>query len=113
MLGLSLPDAVLDHAEFSGCTCRFLSLSAAKLKAVRFAGCDCSDGSFQECTLKSVQFGGCNLSRSDFLHTPLKGINLTDDEIGGIVLSGPELRGAVVTMMQACDLSRYLGLVIQ
>jgi hypothetical protein len=29
------------------------------------------------------------------------------------VVSGPELRGAKVTMLQASDLARYLGLIVQ
>ena len=53
------------------------------------------------------------MPRADFTGTSLKGIDLTEDEIEGLLVSGPELRGAIVTPLQACDLARLLGLIIR
>lgn len=39
----------------------------------------------------------CNLIRSEFLHTPLHGVDFTACAIDGLLLSGKELRGTLVT----------------
>ena len=45
--------------------------------------------------------------------TPLAGIVLTYVVIGGIAISGNELRGAVVTAYQASELAKLLGVIIR
>ena len=44
---------------------------------------------------------------------PLNGIDLRTCEIDGIKLTGGELKGAIVTPPQACDLARLLGVDIR
>ena len=67
----------------------------------------------QECRFHAVRFCSCSLTGAEFFRTPLAGIDLTTDDIGGIAVAGPELRGAVVTAYQASELARLLGVVIR
>ena len=113
IVGTLFPDSYLEHVLFQGCTGKWASLTGSKWKKVLLEDCDFSEGNFEECSFVSVEIVECNLEKAVFLHTPLRQIDLTSDEIGGIVLSGPELRGAIVTALQASDLARYLGLVIR
>ena len=113
LLGASLGGAVFDTAEFLGCSCRLASFSSARLRHTVFSGCDLSECEFQECELKSAAFTGCKMRKSCFLHTPLQGVDLRGNETDGLSVAGPELRGAVVSPAQACELSRYLGLIIR
>lgn len=46
------------------------------------------------------------------MRTPLGGIDLTTDRIDGLLLTGSELKDAVVTMEQAANLAKLLGLKI-
>ncbi|HEX3040027.1 MAG TPA: pentapeptide repeat-containing protein, partial [Caproiciproducens sp.] len=106
-------EATFDHVGAKDCNCRLVNLSSSKMKNAAFDHVDFTGGSFQQCGLKTVAFRECRLIQAEFLHTPLKGIDFTSSEIGGILLSGEELRGAIVTPLQACDLSRFLGLVVR
>lgn len=55
-----------------------------------------------------------NLSRVDFFKTQLEGIDLSDSNIEGIMVSDTfrELRGLKIGPMQAMDLVRFLGVKI-
>ena len=64
--------------------------------------------------MRTTQFQQCDLSEADFLHTPLKGIDFTSNMLSRITVSGSqELRGAVVNIFQAAELSKLLGVVIK
>ena len=44
----------------------------------------------------------------------MKGLDLRTCALDGLAVSGAfELEGAIVTPLQACELSRYLGLVVE
>ena len=67
----------------------------------------------REC--KRVEFSACDLRRAELAGTRLAGMDLTTCEIGGNTW-GPglaEVRGAIVTPLQAMELARALGVRIQ
>ncbi len=132
--GIKAPDATLQKCEFRACRLTGAQFAAAGINDVRFIRCNADMVCFAEALLKNVHFSDCrlqsavfsdlrprstfafedcNLMRSEFLHTPLKGQNLTTCDIDGLSLEGAELRGAVVTALQACELARLLGVIIQ
>ena len=47
------------------------------------------------------------------MHTPLAGHSFATCNIEGISLEGPELRGARVTALQACELAKLLGVIVE
>ena len=53
------------------------------------------------------------LLNGNFQGTSLAGIDLTTDDIDGLLLMGGELKGAVVTLLQAANLAKLLGVVIK
>ncbi|NLJ30595.1 MAG: pentapeptide repeat-containing protein [Clostridiales bacterium] len=112
-VGAVFSESVWEHAEIRGSHFQMANLPSSVLKNVRLHDSDFSGCGFQQCRFKELCLESCRLIRADFLHTPLCGVDFTDCEIDGIVLSGEELRGAVVTPVQACDLARYLGLIVR
>ena len=89
--------------------------SECGFKNVRFERCRLREASLTELRAKKGAFevSGCDLARAVLFRTPLAGLDLTTCIIEGAALEGPELRGAVVTAQQACELARLLGVIIK
>lgn len=114
LLGTDFNACILEECHFTECLGNFMNFSTSKTKHVLFENCPLQNVSFQDCKLKTTQFQQCDLTEADFLHTPLKGIDFTSDTLSRITVSGSqELRGAVVNLFQAAELSRLLGVVIK
>lgn len=106
----------LHQCLLRGCVLRMANFSLSKAQDVRFAQCDLTEAALRdlrEC--KRVEFSACDLRRAELAGTRLAGIDLTTCEIGGNTW-GPglaEVRGAIVTPLQAMELARALGVRIQ
>lgn len=112
--GANLAGASLQDVLFQNCTADGLMLPESRLKNVVFEDCNLQEASFSTLGKKSsFCFERCDLRAVDFFRTSLNGIDLTSCEIDGIRLEGPEVRGAIVTALQACDLAKLLGVVIK
>lgn len=77
----------------------------------RLKGCDFSEAFFAEVKFKKMQFEKVNLSKADLFKTKLEGMDLSDCNIEGIMISDTfrELRGLKISPWQAMDLVRFLG----
>lgn len=113
LFGTIFTDTSFEQCVFENSPGRLLSLSRARCKEVLFSGCDLSNANLQESKLTKTYFENCRLRSAELLHTPLKGIDFTSDDLEGVSVTIPELRGAIVTREQACDLAKLLGIVIQ
>ena len=90
-----------------------MNLSMGKMKHVLFAHSDLQNGSMESCRLTPVGFDTCNLTEVEFSRTPLKGIDLRSSQMAGIRLGIDDLKGVIVSSLQALELTRYLGLVVK
>ena len=97
-------DCLADGAVFSEGSFKNVQFSRTRLTAAEVADVK-HRGPFA--------FAGCDLRGANFLRTSLNGQDLTACEIEGIALAGPELKGAKVTALQACELARLLGVIIE
>lgn len=116
LTGTNLADSILNHTLFKECTGQYINLSGSKQRNLLYSQCNLQGAGFDSCQLTAVEFENCRLTEAEFHQTSLKGIDLSTSEISGIRVSatpGKELRGAVVTSLQALDLARLLGIVIQ
>ena len=85
----------------------------AKFHPARFESC-CLDGAaFYEAKPKVLAFAGGSLAEAELGGMPLKGIDLRSTDIQGIRLTGGELKGAIVSPVQAMELARLLGVEIR
>lgn len=112
--GSTFANACLEEVQFEACAARSAAWSQALLKRV----------SFQGCSLQQAFLGGlkpksrwtvteCDLTEVDFAKTALSGQRLDTCVIDGLRIEGTELRGAVVSPAQACELAKLLGVVIR
>lgn len=113
LAGTNFVECTLDTMMVKDSFAEYANLNYCKITHWQAAASTFCHASITDCTAKGMAFNDCNLQQAEFLHTPLQKVDLTTNQIEGLVLSGPELRGAIVTPMQACDLARYLGLIIQ
>lgn len=113
LLGTNFSETTLNHVRMEGCSGRYINLAMSKMRTVRLSGCDFRNGSFNDGKFIPAAFDSCDLSEADFSHTPLKGIDLRTNRITGIQLNISDLRGAIVTPMQAMELLPLLGVVIE
>lgn len=123
----------------SSCLCESKGIgadfSASRMRNVRFAGCNLQYGNFTKCRLPGIRIGNSDfseavfsetelggaildevkLNRATFVKTSLGGINLTRCAIDNLRFSdhAPELRGAIVNPVQAAELAKLLGVVIE
>lgn len=80
----------------------------------RLKECDFNEAFFPEVKFKKIQFEKVNLAETDLFKTQLEGIDLSDSNIEGIMISDTfrELRGLKISPWQAMDLVRFLGVEI-
>ena len=93
------------------CNAGYINLAMSKMNQVRFAHSQLRNGSLNDCRFSSVAFESCDLVEADFSHAPLRGIDLRTSRISGITLNISDLKGAVITSLQAMDLLPLLGLL--
>lgn len=114
-IGVNLSDTRVHQFTVQGGSFQYASVNEAKLNGAVFAECDLSGADIVGCVLKNTLFKGARMNGASFFKTPLKGIDLTGCQIEGLRVSagGPELRGVIVDLFQAAELSKLLGIVVK
>ena len=113
LVGSNLTCSSLNNTTVCDCNCRYSNMSSCSAKSTLFDSCDMTNSYMADMQLKSVAWDKCRLVEAEFLHTSLNGIDMRTNDISGMLLTGPELKGAIVTAQQACELSRLLGVIIK
>jgi uncharacterized protein YjbI with pentapeptide repeats len=72
-----------------------------------------SNSNISECKLINLELDYISFINTSFFKTPLKGIDFTGSKIDGMILSGEELKGAIVSVYQASELAKLLGLIVK
>lgn len=112
-VGINLINANLQQVTIAGSNFKYANFSTTKLKNVHVVGSDISKASITECKLSNLVLEDVKLISISFFQTPLKGIDFTKSQIDGLVVSGGELRGAIVSADQATELAKLLGVVVK
>ena len=103
----------MNHVLLHDCNAGYINLAMSKMNQVRFAHSQLRNGSLNDCRFSSVAFESCDLVEADFSHAPLRGIDLRTSRISGITLNISDLKGAVITFLQAMDLLPLLVVIIE
>ena len=111
--GADMVQAILRNATLTGCKADYVNLSEAKLDHVAFTDTILTEAAFETVTHKSAEFAGCDLTRATLFRTHLNGLDLRTCTIDGLTVNLPDLRGLIVTPLQAMELSKLLGLVVK
>ena len=113
LIGTSSVSSVLKDVYLEDCSCRMWNLSNATMKTVGFNRCDCTAAIFSMWDRKNLSFHESRFSGCNFFKTPLKDIDFSTCSIDGLLLSGGELKGAMIAADQAQDLVGLLGVKIK
>ena len=114
-LAASLPDCRLAHVRLEECNFTEANFTGASLENVRLEECDFSAASLSEWRHKGLSLAHSKFFRTSFFKTPLAGLDFTDSELEGVVVSdtATELKGAAVNVRQAAELARLLGVTVR
>lgn len=114
-VGANLRECRMNDVSISDSNLSFVNFDESKMQGVIVRDSDFNSATFTQCKLKNTVFDNNQFVRTSFFKTPLKGIDLRTCELSGLIVSieCTELKGAVVTMFQAAELSRLMGLVIK
>ena len=112
--GMSLLQARLAQVSALSTDLSYANLSETSIDRLSLGNCKLREAALQRVKLKRVRWDACDLTRIDVFGTPLAGIDVSGCAFAAPVLSGDfhELRGAVVSVEQALDVARLLGVRI-
>lgn len=114
-VGFNLSRGNFMDVSFESCMFEYANFSSSRLNYVGFWESCMKNCEIKECTLSNIELSETNFNLSNFSKTPLKGIDFTDCEFEGIMVSQgfSELKGAIVTSYQASGLASLMGLDIR
>ena len=112
LMGMDFVEGSMHHARFTECDARYLNVADSKVQNVAFESTRLENASFLRCRMKA-QFSHCNLTQTMFEQTPLKEFDLRTCRLEGVQVTPSDLRGAIVTPLQASELAVLLGLIIK
>lgn len=113
LVGFNLSDATLQNVSMQGCNGKFALLSYTRLKRVVFKDSILDNSNLQNSSLDKVKFLECSLCLSQVSGTGLSGIDLCSCNTEGMGVQPENLKGAIVSPVQAVQFSRLLGLVVK
>lgn len=113
--GSSFANASLSDFCIKGSSMRYANFTSCDFHRCEISLSDMSESYFDQSNLENFHVNESQFIRTEFFQTPLKGIDFSDSCIDGICVSEEckELFGVIVNPLQACELSRLLGLIIK
>jgi len=93
----------------------YANFTLDKFEACEIISTDMSNSFFAQCKLKNFFVNESIFLRTEFFQTALEGIDFSSCILDGISVSagGTELKGVIVNIYQAAELSRLMGIVIK
>jgi len=130
-----LTDSYFERCRFQNCKCVGTDFSGSVLKGVcvedcafslarfdragftgvLFRSCDWTEVSCTEASLRDFRVERSRLIRVSFFRTPLCGVDVSENELRGLVVSDTlrELRGMTVSPLQAVELVSLCGVKVK
>lgn len=114
-MGAALINSVIKNVIIDDSNFRYAVLDQTKFNDLDISQSDFTYTEINECRLKYTTLDTVDFSHASFFKTRLGDLNFTRCTIDGIRVSNDlsELRGMQVSISQAADLSRLMGIVIQ
>lgn len=113
LLGCDLNESNFKNVLIEDSISKYINLSFSNFKSVILKNNDFDNASFNNSSFEDLLIEECNLNESDFSKTKLVNIDLSTDNIENIKLSGEELRGSIISVIQTLDIARFLGVIIK
>lgn len=113
MLGMEIGHGAMSNTDMQSCAMDYVGFVNTKMERTRFCHCRLHESLWSRVELRSVVWEQSNLTRAQWDQTSLNGADLTSCVIEGIQIHPQDIRGAIVTSLQAIGLSLLLGIVIR
>lgn len=113
LVGTKFDECGLRDVLFKEVCAKYSNFSFTRLKGVNMLESDFNGSVFQEVRREKVAFNEIDFSNSYFNKTTLSKLDLTSCNITDIDIEIRDLAGAIVTPMQALDLTRLMDLTIK
>lgn len=112
-VGVNFQNVKLQNISILNSNFKYANFDTSKLSDLSIVDSDMSNANISECKLTNLESKDVNFIGTSFFKTPLKGVDLTLNLIDGIIVSGAELKGAIVSASQATELAKLLGLIVK
>lgn len=114
-LGADMYGGLMRHVSFQDCNFSQVNLDASRMSYVKMNNMNLSEASLSKCGLDNVELHHVNLRMANFFKTILKGVDFSDTDMEGFIISDNwnELGGAIMNVGQAIDCAKRLGIVIK
>jgi uncharacterized protein YjbI with pentapeptide repeats len=113
LIGMRAIECHWQDVLVENCDMRYAQLSDGKARSCEFRECHLGETDLRGADLEGAIFANVLLHRADLSRAKLRGADLRGAEIEGITVRAEDLRGAIVSVVQAVDLARLLGLIIK
>ena len=114
-IGANFSEVSMNDVVILNCNFRYANFATAKLSNSSISHSEFSDTTFTDCTFKMLLLEESRFIGTDFFHTPLRNIDFSSGELATIHVSteASELKGMIVSLGQAAELARMMGVVIK
>ncbi|HEY3330891.1 MAG TPA: pentapeptide repeat-containing protein [Capsulimonadaceae bacterium] len=110
LLGAKFIEGVFKDVRFNDCHAQFAQMRYGTLAGAWFSACDLRDADFSGADLTGATFEECNLTGASFLNAKCGGVDIRSSSMERLQIGPTELRGLVVTPIQAIQLAAVFGL---
>ncbi len=114
-VGTNFNNSKFKDIVFNNCNCNYAAFDSVRIERFLIDRSSFNESFFTSAFVRSVELRDSRLIGASFFRTPLKDIDFTSCILSNITVSDDksELRGAIVTLDQAAELAKLLGVVIR
>lgn len=114
-VGAKFTDSIIKNLSIENSNFNFSNFDMSRFENVRIEKTKLDSGNMAGCQCKNMFWKEVNLINTSFFKTSLRGMDFSDSQITGLVLSDDhsELRGVTVDLFQAAELAKRLGVIIK
>ncbi|WP_162160625.1 pentapeptide repeat-containing protein [Paenibacillus gorillae] len=113
LIGMDLSSGMLRNASFIDCHAEYAVFRMINAKRVRLHGGTFAYGDFFNSNLTEFYLEETRLDQAQFSQTKLSGIDLSSCEFDSLGATLPELRGCIISPLQAAAFAGQLGMVVK
>jgi len=113
LIGLQATNGRIEDMLIKGCNAVHAQFWSTVFKRVRFESCNLSETNFQSADLAGAIFDKCDLRGAKMADAKLVGADLRSSQLDGARLGIKELQGAIVSIEQAVNIARTLGVDVR
>ncbi|MFF2091494.1 pentapeptide repeat-containing protein [Paenibacillus sp. NPDC058174] len=113
LIGMDISSGMLRNATFIDCYAEYAVFRMINAKRVKLQGGTFAYGDFFNSNLTEFYLEETKLDQAQFSQTKLSGIDLSSCEFDSLGATLPELRGCIISPLQAAAFAGQLGMVVK